>query len=86
MNRWKYRITARREENASFEQNRDWFAAALQGSAWFKAKAEEDSPLWWLWGEIKDADDVEHFDLVLNAIYDEADADRCWIEFKAGER
>jgi len=40
-----------------------------------------DTELFVLWEEIRDADDVKHFDQVLESIYDLADTDRCFIRF-----
>lgn len=82
---WAYRLTVHMPESLPFEKKRQRFADALENSAWFKAEGEEDSELWWAWDEIKDADDEDHFDLVLNAIYDMADYDRCWIQFDYSE-
>ncbi|TIH33694.1 hypothetical protein D4765_14525 [Subtercola vilae] len=74
-----------RDPAESFEVNRNAFAWALKASNWFRAKGGEDytNELWQLWDEIKDADDVDHFDAVLDALYDLADEDRCWIRFEA---
>jgi hypothetical protein len=84
---WAYRLTSTRVEDAPFEENRDRFAQDFHDSSWFKAKGPQEgepeysNDLWQLWDEIKDAEDVDHFDLVLNSIYDAADYDRCWIQF-----
>lgn len=81
---WQYELKAERRDG-DFEWNRDTFAAALKGSKWFRdtvpATAEHQSDLWQLWDEIKDSEDVAHFDAVLDAIYDLADYERCAITF-----
>jgi hypothetical protein len=83
---WDEQIHILRTEDMSFEEVRDNFAAALKRSRWFKretAKDEERGYLWQMWDEIKDAEDADHFDQVLDAIYDEADYARVWITFDA---
>lgn len=80
---WDYKLTVAMPRDASFEENRDRFASALHASRWFKERgADYGDPLNGLWDEIKDAEDVQHFDSVLDAIYDEADIDRCWISIQ----
>lgn len=79
---WRFHLTVSMPEHLPFEQKRQRFADALHASPWFKAEGEGDSVLWDLWDEIKDAEDEEHFDLVMDAIYDLADYDRCWIQFE----
>jgi len=79
---WAYHLKVNMSADLSFKQRRNNFAAALKRSAWFKAVAEDEfSDLWQAWDEIKDAENVEHFDACLSEIYDMADYDRCWIEF-----
>jgi uncharacterized Zn finger protein len=77
---WDEKITAPRVEGAPFEQTRDAFVKALEGSDWFK-RQEEGDELHQLWDEIKDAEDADHFDLCLDGIYDLADEDRIWVWF-----
>jgi len=64
---------------APFSEMRDRFAAALHASRWY---AEHTDELHGLWDEIKDAEDVEHFDDVLSNIYDAADLLRCRIQLR----
>lgn len=77
---WDEKIRAVRIEGAPFEENRDRFVAALERSRWFRRQDYGDI-VHELWDEIKDAETVEHFDSCLDALYDEADDDRVWIEF-----
>ena len=77
---WAETITATRVDGGSFKRNRNAFATALKRSMWFK-RAEPDDELHQLWDEIKDADDADHFDICLDAIYDLADEDRIFIKF-----
>jgi hypothetical protein len=77
---WDGKIVANRDESRDFEWNRDEFVKALEVSAWFKRQSEGDE-LRELWDEIKDAEDVDHFDFCLDAIYDLADEERIWITF-----
>lgn len=82
-NVWKHKLFAHLTDEMSFEEKRDEFAESLKASSWFRAVAHSyDDELWMLWDEIKDAEDVEHFDSVLDAIYDLADEDRCWITLR----
>jgi hypothetical protein len=81
---WAHRLTVTRYTDGTFEQNRDEFAGALKCSSWFRASTKEeseDSELWQMWDEIKDAETVDHFDSVLDDIYDLADLERCVISF-----
>ena len=78
---WDRKLSAVRVDGAPFKVNRDAFAAALENSAWLK-QSEDFGELWTLWDEIKDADDIEHFDSVLDAIYDLADEERVWLTFE----
>lgn len=82
---WKYTLNATRAADAPFEENRDRFARALRRSRWFTEATTDgqdvDTELFVLWEEIRDADDVKHFDQVLESIYDLADTDRCFIRF-----
>ena len=68
------RFEPKLDRNLPFEEIRDQFAKALQESTWFKKFGEENGELWDIWDEIKDADDVDHWDLCLNALYDLADS------------
>lgn len=64
-------------DDLSFGQTRDRVVSALKASRWFRK--EEFSDLHDAVEEMADAETVEHFDLVLDAIYDMADADRIWL-------
>ena len=77
---WDEKITAPRVEGAPYKQNRDAFVKALEGSEWFK-RQEPGDELHQLWDEIKDAENVEHFDACLDGIYDLADDERIWVWF-----
>lgn len=68
------------DPDKNWEAYRDQVAIAIKNSSWFAAKGEQDSELWTLWDEFKDAEDREHGNHVFNALYDEADYDRCWIK------
>lgn len=60
----------------SFEQRRDAITSRLAASAWSRqSRTVED-----LADELADVETVEEFGAVWDAIYDEADADRVWIE------
>ena len=83
---WEHKIVAQRDDD-DFEWTRDRFAEALKISPWMRASIKAagdkfDSELWQLWDEIKDAEDERHFNGVLDAIYDLADLERCWITFE----
>lgn len=79
---WQYQLVASMPADQTFEERRDHFAQVLHESKWFKdVAADETAELSVLWDEIKDAQDVEHFDSVLALIYDQADTDRCRITF-----
>jgi hypothetical protein len=73
---WEGRFEPKIDRNLPFEQIREQFATALHNSKWFKECGEEDGSLWWIWDEIKDADDMDHWALCLDALYDLADQDR----------
>lgn len=57
----------------------------FEKSEWFKAAtddgSDQDSELFVLWDEIKDADDVAHYDAVRGLINDVADIEWCVITF-----
>jgi hypothetical protein len=79
---WAYHLRALRY--ADFEESRDAFADALRRSTWFRESTAQDgefSELWVLWDEIKDTENVDTFDFILDEIYDLADIERCHIEF-----
>lgn len=60
----------------TFEENRDATVAALHASGW----AGESDAVGMLIEELEDTDTEDYFDLVWDAIYDEADYDRVWLK------
>lgn len=66
------------DDALSFEEKRDGFVRIIKASSWYKS-FDELGELYDLIDEIAHAEDVEHFDAVLRAVYDEADYDRAWI-------
>ncbi len=69
------------DPDENWEAYRDQVAIAIKNSSWYAAKGgDEDTPLWVLWDEFKDAETREHGGYVFDALYDEADYDRCWIK------
>ena len=60
-------------------------AAILRASAWLKADKEENderlggSEVEQIAEDFEDIEDLDHFNLVLDGLYDLADADRVWI-------
>lgn len=80
-NHWRYRVDLKdvwRDNDRSFEGRRDEIVRRLKESGWYKAR-EEGSWLHTLVEELSEAYDTPYFDHVFNGIYDEADADCCWI-------
>lgn len=82
---WPYKLIIEFPKNADFNTKRSIIASSLESSRWFRAKGEDDSELWWIWDELKDADNMHHLELCVSALYDLADYDRCWIEFRETE-
>lgn len=79
---WVYHLRVPRYTD--FEESRDAFADALRRSTWFRVSTAQDgeySELWRLWDEIKDTENVDTFDFILDEIYDLADIERCHIAF-----
>lgn len=54
-------------------------ATIIRSSTWWEKRGRDDDELRLLAEEIEEVDSVEAFDLVLDAIYDLADADRVWV-------
>jgi transposase len=88
-NPWTYKLKIYVNDNWSFEKKRDTIAEALKNSSWFKVSSEEgqrfspeDSEIYQLWDEMKDADNEDHFDLCWDAVYDLADYERCAISLQ----
>lgn len=76
---WEQRIHVHAEGCETFEERRDAFVSALRASRWFK-RQEEGSELPALVEELADAETGDDYDAVADAIYDEADHARVWIE------
>ncbi len=63
-------------DNLTFEQRRDRIVRKIRRSGW-----PDDNPhVARLVDELAEADGVNYFDGVWTAIYDEANADRVWID------
>lgn len=80
---WTYQVKLRVPKDGTFEERRDAIATGLRASSWFKVQAldidDYNNELVQLWDELKDAETVEHFDIVWDGVYDLADEDRAWI-------
>ena len=78
---WDWEVPLKQHLHAeeSFETIRDNVAAELHRSPWFALHGQKDGDLFEIWDELKDAEDVDHFNLVLDALYDLADHERAWI-------
>lgn len=63
-------------DDLTFEQRRDRIVSVLERSGW----AIDNPDVGALLDELGETEDADHFDEVWNAIYDEADRDRVWIE------
>jgi hypothetical protein len=68
-----------RNEDMTFKERRDAITARLRASTWLKSHGEYDT-IRYLVDELADAENTDEFDEVWDVIYDEADADRVWIE------
>ncbi len=66
-------------EALTFEQRRDAIADRLRRSPWLK-NSDEHAEIRTLVDDLGDAVDADQFDTVWDAIYDEADLDRVWID------
>ncbi len=69
-------------EDYDFVTFRDAIVARLRGSKWYARKAtgdEEDSDFAYLIEELAETDTRDYFDTVMDAVYDEADYDRVWL-------
>lgn len=82
---WDHTLRAVRDENGTFEENRDRFARSLRASSWFRASTDNGtdifSDLYCLWEDLAEAEDVAEFDAHLANLYDLADYERCFIQF-----
>lgn len=80
-----------RDDEITFEQSRQQLADVITSMPHFPDDEERASDefdwssgnpcaeLYEIWDELKDADDVDHLDSVLDALYDWADDNRVWI-------
>lgn len=66
-----------RNENLTFEQRRDAIVKRIRNSGWI---TDDSLHLDGLVEELGDVEAVDEFDAVWDAIYDEADSDRVWIQ------
>lgn len=79
MNVWEKRINLGHvfhNEDLTFEQIRDGVVSILDRSGW----AIDNPVVGDLLDELGETEHADHFDEVWDAIYDEADRDRVWIE------
>jgi uncharacterized protein YozE (UPF0346 family) len=67
------------DESLTFDQRRDQIVERLRQSRWFKHRDAFDM-LADLIEELAGTENESDFDEVWNSIYDEADADKVWIE------
>lgn len=87
---WDHRLTIKHlfsdddsDENAKKVGKE--IAAILRGSEWLKANQEDSegrvggSEVEQIADEFEDIEDMRHFSLVIDGLYDLADADRVWI-------
>lgn len=82
MTDWKYTLKLKdvfHNDQLTFIESRDAIVKRLRNSAWFKGKPDTDD-LPQLVTELSETTDEQEFDEVWDAIYDEADADKVWIE------
>ena len=80
----KHLLTSDDSDESAKESGRD-IAKALRASSWLKADIEENrdclgySEVEQVAEEFEDIEDLDHLNLVLDSLYDLADADRVWI-------
>lgn len=73
------------ESNEAAQKTGREIAAVLKASPWLKADQEAhgerlgDSEVQMAMEEFEDIEDIAHLNLVLDGLYDLADADRVWI-------
>lgn len=84
MAEWRKRIDVSvtfNDDDLDIKEKAASIAAQLTNSGWLNLRDEEDDRdnLVWLFEELGDSEDEREFDAVWNAIYDEADADRVWL-------
>lgn len=68
-----------RNEDMSFEERRDAIVARIRATAWFKGYGEGDDLPQFV-EELAGTQTPDEFDGPWDCIYDQADADRVWIE------
>lgn len=68
-------------DEMTFEQRRDAVVRTIRASRWYKTREVND--LFHFVDELADTTDVNEFDSVWAAIYDEANADRAWIKTRS---
>lgn len=87
---WKYQLDLAEifvgVSKLSFAEKRDETVRRIRASSWFRAcrlQAKREnylSAIEELADEMSEVDGTDEFDYVMNAIYDQADYDRCWIK------
>lgn len=78
---WDRRITVDLTGITTFKKRRNAWMNAVKATSWYR-EHDEDTDLWQAVDEASDAENVEHFDMCLETIYDEADYDRVFITVK----
>lgn len=82
MTEWKQTIRLGdifRNEALAFLERRDAIVSRLRNSSWVKNKDEFDELPQYI-EELANADTDEAYESAMHAIYDEADADRVWLD------
>lgn len=86
MHEWNYSIlglNAIHDSEKSFEEKRNGVVDLILGSDWVAdldvSVGQDRNPVRMLAYSLREADDVEMYDLVLDMIYDQADVYRAWI-------
>jgi hypothetical protein len=82
MPQWIYNIDLKgvfHNEELTFEERRDAIVRILRKSRWVKRKDGAVDHLPALIDELADTTNVDEFDSVWGAVYNEADTDRAWI-------
>ena len=75
---WADAIHLYDEDEDNFEESRDAIVKVLETSRWHK-ESGEDSELWQAIDELRDTQNADESEPVLDSIYDLADADRVWL-------
>lgn len=83
MAQWKYTVNIAdiwNNDELPFEERRDEIVKRIRASDWYKVRNATDlSELFSLTEDLEVSDTPDEFDEYWNLLYDEADADRCWI-------